>query len=449
MKLTFLGGTKAVTGAMYLIETKDTKLIVDCGLYQGKREWRKLNFQNFAFDPKSLDYALITHSHIDHIGRIPKLFKDGFRGKVYATKPAVEFSHIFLLDSAHLQKDEVEELRTEPLYTAEHVNMCLNFCKGIDYDKEIKLSNTVKCKFKNAGHILGSAIIEIWAEGKKLVFTGDLGNPPVPILKTYDYIEDADYVIIESAYGNRNHEPTQDRKGVIEDTIEDIAKRKGTLMIPAFAMERTQQILYEINELVENRRVPRMPIFMDSPLAIKATEVFKKYEHYFNKETRGIINSGDDIFNFPGLQITRTAQESKKINETPAPKIIIAGSGMSTGGRILFHEKLYLSDPNSILFIIGYQVKGTLGRRLLDGENMVNILGQRVEVKAQIKACGAFSAHADQKKLLNWIQQIKSPIKKIFVVQGEEEAADALVSKIKNDLKIEAMAPDLGYSIEI
>lgn len=449
MKLTFLGGTKSVTGAMYLIETKDTKLIVDCGLYQGKRELRKLNFQDFGFDSKDLDYVLITHSHMDHVGRLPKLFKSGFRGKIYATKPAVELSHIFLQDSAHLQKEEAKEIGVEPLYDIEDVNKCMNFCKGIEYHQEIKLSNTVKFIYRKAGHILGSAIIEIWADDTKLVFTGDLGNPPVPILNPYDYIKDADYVIIESAYGNRNHEPTQNRKEIIEDAIEDTIKSGGTLMIPAFAMERTQEVLYEINDLIENHRVPRIPIFMDSPLAIKATEIFKRYEHYFNKETRGIINSGDDIFNFPGLKITRTSQESKKINDTPAPKIIIAGSGMSTGGRILFHEKLYLSDPKSMLFIVGYQVKGTLGRRLLDGENFVNILGKRVEVKAKIKACGAFSAHADQRKLLDWVKHIESPVKKVFVVQGEEDAAEALVSKIKNDLRLDAMAPELGYSIEL
>lgn len=449
MKLTFLGGAKSVTGAMYLIETKDTKLIVDCGLYQGKREWRKLNYQDFAFDPKELDYALITHSHMDHIGRLPKLFKSGFKGKIYATKPAIELSHIFLLDSAHLQKEEAREIGVEPLYDVEDVNKCMNFCKGIEYDQEIKLSNTVKCIYRKAGHILGSAIIEIWAEDAKLVFTGDLGNPPVPILNSYDYVKDADYVIIESAYGNRNHEPAQNRREILEDAIEDTIKSGGTLMIPAFAMERTQEVLYEINDLIENHRVPRIPIFMDSPLAIKATEIFKRYEHYFNKETQSIIKSGDDIFNFPGLKITRTSQQSKKINDTPAPKIIIAGSGMSTGGRILFHEKLYLSDPKSMLFIVGYQVKGTLGRRLLDGENFVNIMGKKVEVKAQIRACGAFSAHADQRKLLDWVKHIESPVKKVFVVQGEEDAAEALVSKIENDLRIDAMAPDLGYSVEI
>jgi metallo-beta-lactamase family protein len=276
-----------------------------------------------------------------------------------------------------------------------------------------------------------------------------LGNPPVPILKPYDYIDEADYVIIESAYGDRNQEPRQNRKAIIEDAIEDTVKSGGTMMIPAFAMERTQEVLYEINDLIENHRVPRVPIFLDSPLAIKATEVFKKFEHYFNQETRGIINSGDDIFNFPGLEITRTSQQSKKINDVPAPKIIIAGSGMSTGGRILFHEKFYLPDPKSMLFIVGYQVKGTLGRRLLDGENFVNILGQRVEVNARIKACGAFSAHADQRKLLNWVKHIKSPVKKVFVVQGEDKPASILAEKIKHDLSIDAIAPDLGYSIEI
>lgn len=449
MKLTFLGGTKIVTGAMYLLETNDTKVLIDCGLFQGKREWRKLNYEKFAFNPKNIDYAFITHSHMDHVGRVPKLTADGFSGKVLATKPARELSQIFLLDSAHLQEEEARNLGVKPLYNKEDVNNCMQLFEGVEYDKEIQLSPSVKCKFRNAGHILGSSIIEIWAEDKKIVFTGDLGNPPVPLLKPYDFINEADYVVIESAYGDRNHEEKQERQDVLEDAIEDTVSKGGTLMIPSFAMERTQELLFELNELVENNRIPKIPIFIDSPLAIKATDIYQRFENYFNKETTYTIDSGDDIFNFPGLKMTRTTKESKEINSVQGSKVVIAGSGMSTGGRILFHEKLYLSDPKNMLFIVGYQVKGTLGRKILDGNKEVYILGQRVFVQANVRACGGYSAHADQKKLIDWIDHIKRPVKNVFVVQGEEEPAEALALAVRDKLGIMATAPDLNESVEI
>jgi metallo-beta-lactamase family protein len=256
-------------------------------------------------------------------------------------------------------------------------------------------------------------------------------------------------VVIESAYGDRNHETKKKRKDILEDAIEDTVTAGGTLMIPAFAMERTQEILYEMNELVEHHRVPRVPIFIDSPLAIRATEVYKRYEDYFNKETTYIIDSGDDIFKFPGLKLTRTAEESKKINSVPAPKIIMAGSGMSTGGRILFHEKLYLSDPKSMLFIVGYQVQGTLGRKVLDGAKEVKIFGERVLVKASVRAVGGYSAHADQSKLRDWVDHIKRPIQNVFVVQGEEGPANALALTIKDELGVMATVPELGESVEL
>ncbi|MEK7500553.1 MAG: MBL fold metallo-hydrolase, partial [Patescibacteria group bacterium] len=329
-------------------------------------------------------------------------------------------------------------------------------------------------RFNDAGHILGSSIIEVFlTEGDpstklpfeglsgpsgpveggtsrttKIVFSGDLGNPPTPLLKPTEYIAEADYVLVESAYGDRLHEDRSRRKEKLVVVIENAIVHGGTLMIPAFAVERTQELLFEFNSLVESGRIPKVPIFLDSPLAIKATAVYQKHADYFNKEAAYLIASGDDLFNFPGLEFSLTTLASKAINAVPPPKIIMAGSGMSEGGRILHHEKRYLPDPKSTLLIIGYQTAGTLGRRLLDGEQEVKILGEEVAVRAQIKAIGGYSAHADQAALINWIGRIAG-VKKVFAVQGEAEPASVLTSKINRDLGIEASVPRAGEAYDL
>ncbi|MBU1177790.1 MBL fold metallo-hydrolase [Patescibacteria group bacterium] len=449
MKLTFHGGAQVVTGACYLLETKEAKILVECGLFQGRREWQELNYEDFPFNPAEIDFVLITHSHMDHIGRLPKLVKDGFKGKIITTNPSRDFSHLFLLDSAHLQIEEAREIGQDPLYSEIDVETSMKLFAGVDYGGKIDLAGDVKCRFTDAGHILGSAIIEIWADGKKIVFTGDLGNPPVPILKPTELVDKADYVVIESAYGDRSHETAEKRQNLLEDAIEDVVAKKGVLMIPAFAMERTQEVLYEMNELVEQSHVPAVPIFVDSPLAIKATGVYRRYEEYFNQEAIRRINSGDDIFKFPGLTMTASSQESRQINDIPNPKVIIAGSGMSTGGRILFHEKLYLSDPNSMLLIVGYQVEGTLGRKILEGAKEVMIKNEKVPVKARILAVGGYSAHADQPRLMSWLDHIKRPVQNVFVVQGEEGPASVLAQKVSDELGIMATVPKLGEEVEL
>ena len=449
MKLTFHGGAQVVTGACYLLEAAGKKILIDCGLFQGKREWRELNYEDFPFDPAGIDFVLLTHSHMDHVGRIPKLVKDGFQGKILTTNPSKDLAHLFLLDSAHLQKEEAREIGREPLYGEEDVTKSKQYFVGIDYGGREELSKDIKCRFTDAGHILGSSIIEIWAEGKKIVFTGDLGNPPVPILNPTEFVKEADYVVIESAYGDRLHEGAEKRADLLENAIEEVVATKGVLMIPAFAMERTQEVLYEMNELVENKRIPPVPIYVDSPLAIKATEVYRRHEKYFNQEATQLIQSGDDIFKFPGLTMTISGAESRRINEAPNPKIIIAGSGMSTGGRILFHEKLYLPDPNSKLFIVGYQVEGTLGRKILEGADRVEILNSQVAVKAKVQAVGGYSAHADQKQLMEWIRHLQRPVQNIFIVQGENGPASALAQKVQDELGIAATVPKHKKSVEL
>lgn len=449
MKLHFHGGARIITGANYLLETKNLKILIDCGIFQGERHVEDINYKDFPYDPKTIDYLLITHGHIDHTGRIPKLYKDGFQGKIYSTRPTKDFAYLMLFDSQGILEEEAKREGRKPLYMKEDVEKSLTLMEGVDYGKKIKLGENVFCRFRDAGHILGSAIIEIWAEGKKIVFSGDLGNPPVPLLKSTEIIKEADYLLIESTYGDRIHEDKAIRKDILEDSIENTIARGGVVMIPAFALERTQELLYELNELVENHRIPEVPIFMDSPLAIKATEVYKKYPEYYNKKATYLIESGDDLFNFPGLEFTRRVEESKKINDIPPPKVIIAGSGMSTGGRILHHEIRYLPDPKNLLLIIAYQAVGTLGRKILERAEQVKIFNERVSVRAEVKAIGGYSAHADQKMLLSWIKPMRFNLKKVFVVQGEGGPANALVSKIKDELAIDAKMPKLGAVVDL
>ncbi|MFH1392879.1 MAG: MBL fold metallo-hydrolase [Patescibacteria group bacterium] len=451
MKLYFHGAARAVTGANYLLEIGDgkkkTKILIDCGLSQGSRMAEKENYENFPYDPKEIQALLITHAHIDHTGRIPKIYRDGFRGKIFGTPPTLDFAKLLLLDSEHIIKYEAEKQNIKPLYALEDVEAVSELFEKIDYHKEFEIGPGITAEFLDAGHILGSSIIRIKAEGKTIIFSGDLGNPPTPLLAPTEFVDRADYVVIESAYGDRLHEDRKRRKKILEEAIEYTIGKGGTIMIPAFAMERTQELLYELNNLVENKLIPAVPIFLDSPLAIKATAIYKKYPEYYGKEAKH-LSASDEIFDFPNLKFTLSTEESKKINDVPAPKIIIAGSGMSTAGRILHHERRYLSDPNSTLLIIGYQTSGSLGRRILDGEKEVRIMDENISVRCNVKAIGGYSAHADQAGLKNWISRI-GRLKKVFVVQGEEAAEIALQKVIKEELAIDAEAPKMGDMFEL
>jgi len=453
MNLHFYGGAKVVTGANYLIEFNKTKILVDCGLFQGPPELAELNYANFPYDPKTINYVFITHSHLDHCGRLAKLVKEGFAGQIICTPPTRDLMAVALADTVHLLKDEAKDRRQEPLYAQEDLNKMLSLIKAYDYDQKIKPTDNLEFCLKDAGHILGSSIIELWLLEKnekiKFVFTGDLGNPPTPLLKPTEFVNQADYLIIESAYGDRFHESKKERKNLLQNIINEVIKRKGVLMIPSFALERTQELLFELNDLVEHHKIDYLPVFIDSPLATKITEVYKKNEKYFNKKTRYIINSGDDIFNFPGLKFTVSKQESKNIIRVPAPKIIIAGAGMSTGGRILFHEKEYLPNPNNFFLVIGFQVEGTLGRKILEGTPVVNIMGQMVKNNAEVQAIGSYSAHADQKQLLNFIKKIAKPPKQVFIVQGESKPAEVLKNLIQKKLGLEAIVPKYEQVIEL
>ena len=449
MKLHFYGAARSVTGANYLLEIGDKKILVDCGMFQGSLFADEKNYEPFPYNPKKIDYLFITHAHTDHIGRIPKLIKEGFGGKIICTPPTRDLSELSLIDSAHLIAQEAKIHGRQPIYEESDVAPSMSLFQPAEYGRELNLGGGVTAILRDAGHILGSSIFEFHGEGKKIVFTGDLGNPPTPLLKSTEYVNDADYLVIESAYGNRFHERKEERKNILEDTIEDVVSVGGVLMIPAFAMERTQELLYELNELVENHRIPKIQIFIDSPLAIKATEIYKKYPEYYNKEAAYLIESGDDLFRFPGLKFTQTKEESKTINDAPPPKVIIAGSGMSQGGRIMHHEIRYLPDPKSIFLVIGYQVPGSLGRRILEKSKEVKIFDQPVAVRAQIRAIGAYSAHADQDGLFYFVMQTRKTLKKVFVVQGEEDASLALAQRIRDHLGIDASAPMLYDIVEL
>jgi metallo-beta-lactamase family protein len=448
MRLTFYGGVGEVTGANYLLESGDTKILIDCGLHQSGHFSENHNWDPFQYNPREISAVFPTHAHIDHTGLLPKLVRNGFRGKVYSTPPTRDFANLLLVDSEHVLVDEAERLNLPPLYSLRDIEQLMEYWEAIPYHQPISVG-PMRLTLYNAAHILGSSIIQIEAEGKKIVFSGDLGNSPAPIIGSYDKLEAADYCVMESTYGNRLHPPIT--AGIIEDIIEETAKVGGVLMIPAFAMERTQKLLFEINELVENGRIPRIPIFLDSPLAAKVTEVYKKYKEYFvlDEMTKKLLESDKMLFDFPGLKITVSVAESKSINEFKPPKIIIAGSGMSQGGRILHHEKRYLSDPNSTILFVGYQSEGSLGGKIQRGAKEVRIHGETVPVRCRIATIQGYSAHADQGQLLEWLSPMRLTLQKVFTVQGEEGASAELAQKIINDLAVHAEVPEKGKVYEL
>ncbi len=449
MKLSFYGGAQEVTGACYLLEAAKTKILVDCGLFQCPKICEARNHEPFPFNASEIKAVFITHAHVDHIGRIPKLFRERFAGKVYSTPATKELAKIMLEDNLQLLKKGLAENGKEGLLFDENdLASAMQNWEDLEYHEEKNIGD-FEIQLLDAGHILGSAMIEIKAENKKIIFSGDLGNPPAPLLRPTEKITGADFLTVESTYGDRLHEDREQRKLKIERVIENTIKKKGVLMIPAFSLERTQELLFELNSLVEEGRIPEVPVFLDSPLAIRATEVYRKYERYYNKEAKYIIDSGDKVFKFPMLKFTLTTEESKQINEVPAPKIIIAGSGMSTGGRILHHERRYLSDPNSAILMIGYQAAGSRGRQIQDGARSVKIFGEDVPIKCRVETIQGYSAHPDREMLLDFIRNSADTLKKVFIVQGEPAAALFLVQRVRDYLGIDAVAPGYANSFDI
>ncbi len=445
LKLTFCGGTGSVTGANFLLESDTQKFVIDCGLTQSTKLADEANWEPFLFDATTIDILFITHAHIDHIGRIPKLINDGFKGRIISTIETKDLIEPMLRDTIGiLSRDHEHGL--DKIYTEENLKKALSLWEGIAYHEELNIEGGFRVSFKDAGHILGSGMLHIVYNQKVIVFTGDLGNSPAPLLRDTEALVNVDYLVMESVYGDRNHEDRSERKKKFEGFIEDNYKRGGVLMIPTFSLDRTQEMLFELNDLVENKRIPEMPIYLDSPLAIKLTAVYKKHMNVFNETAQKAL-SHDDIFTFPGLKITLATEESKEILRAPNPKIVIAGSGMSNGGRIIHHELNYLPDPKNTLLLMGYQSLGTLGRKIEDGAKSIHIMGEDVQVRAQVAKISGYSGHKDSDGLVNFVETIASSVKKIFVVMGEPKSSLFLVQRIRDNLALDAVAPMQGESV--
>lgn len=449
MRVISHGGAREVTGSLHRLETAETRVLIDCGMFQGSAFNDARNFRAFDFDPADLDAVIITHAHLDHIGRLPKLVKDGFNGQIFMTGPTIDIAKIVLEDAYGLMEEQFEREYRPKLYEPEDLEKTLSLFHGLEYSRW-KTIGDLRFRLRDAGHIFGSAFVEIEERGgPRIAFSGDLGNVDTPILRPTAQIGSVDAVYIESTYGNRIHEDTSTRTRLFEEAVVRTAERKGVLLIPAFAIERTQALLYDLNEFFEHRRMKPVDVFLDSPMAIRVTEAMKAYPEYYDREAAKLVMHGDDFLDFPNLTLCPTRNESKKINESPKPKIIIAGSGMMNGGRILHHLTRYLGERNTTLMIVGYQASGTLGRKLYQGDRRVRVLDRMIDVKAEIVSIGSFSAHADQKKLLNWIRSAQTKPKHVYCTHGEDEACVALATAIQEQLDIKATAPHAEEIMEI
>lgn len=462
VKISFLGAARNVTGSCYLLEAKEKKLIVDCGLYQ-ERDFQKRNWDPFPVPPNSIDAVLLTHAHLDHCGRLPKLVKEGFSGPIYATRATAEIAGIVLLDSARIQAEDIKYKQKrhkkenrksphpyEPLYTEEDVEATKALFKPLDYESELDVADGVKAEFFNAGHIFGSGMIRVTTdvdgEKRSILFTGDLGRDNLPILKDPAKFTQADYILIESTYGDRLHEPTASVPDVLADIVNETHAKGGNIIIPSFAIERTQEVLYHLNTLFIANRIPKIPVFVDSPMAIQVTEVFRRYPEHFDDETAELLRKGHDPCAFDGLSMTRTVNESKAIADVKGSKIIIAGSGMCNGGRVKHHLKANISNDDNTLVFVGYQAVGTLGRHIVDGSKQVRIHGEKFTVKMRVEQISGFSAHADKEEMTGWLNSIENTPRRVFVVHGEGGTAQKFADYLSLKFGWETVAP--GYEDE-
>jgi len=463
MKLTFLGAAQTVTGSCYLLETEKSKILVDCGMFQGPNKLETLNRLAFPFNLEEIDFVLITHAHIDHIGRLPKLNKPNFRAKIFATHATRDLCEIMLPDSAHIHQEELRWQNRkreraglkpiDPIYTIEDAHAIVEAFETVDYDKQIKLTPDITVRFIDAGHILGSASIEVWVKerGKtrKITFSGDLGNGGQAIVRDPSIVEESDFILIETTYGNRVHKSREETVEEFKQILQNCDSRRGNTLIPAFAVERTQEMLFELGKLQRAGQLCDLPVYVDSPLAVSATEIFLKHPECYDEETWEMLQNGDSPLEIPNLVLSRSVESSRAINDVRRA-IIIAASGMCHAGRIRHHLKHNLWKEDAHILFVGYQAEGTLGRQLLDGEKKVKLFGEDIAVRAQIHTLGGFSGHADQDGLLFWLSQLrKGKPRKTFLVHGEPNSMAFFAETIAQKLDLESHQPGWLESVEL
>jgi len=468
MKLTFIGAAQEVTGSCFLLETEGLKFLVDCGMFQGGREAHARNLQAWQFDPREIDFVLLTHAHIDHSGMLPRLCALGFKGPIYTTGATADLLSVMLLDSAFIQESEWARSQRKrqqhdsahgpaehmPLYTVAQAQASLERLQGVAYDADVQPHERVRCRFRDAGHILGSAIIELWVteqgRTRKLVFSGDLGQPGRPIVRDPTPIAEADVLLVESTYGNRLHRPLAETINELVYVIEDtLRRRQGNIIIPAFALGRTQELLYLLADLRRQGKLPHMQVFVDSPMADKVTEITWKHSELLDDESRALLSQRRQHPEWLDLHFTKSVEESMALNRIKAGAIIVSASGMCDAGRIKHHLRHHLGRSECAVVIIGYQAEGTLGRRLVDGARQVRLFGEDVHVRAKIHTLGGLSAHADQAALLGWLKGFATPPARTFVVHGEAQTACGFADQMADELGWSVEAPAPGTRIDL
>lgn len=462
MKITFYGAAQTTTGSMHLVEANGKRILLDCGLYQGHRKEAFEKNRNLPVDPAKIDYVILSHAHIDHSGNLPQLVRQGFRGRVFARQATTELCNVLLRDSCFLQKRDLEYVNKkrkrdgkrlfEPLYEEEDVDTLMHLFVPTHLHEPREIAPGIALEFFNAGHILGSALIQLdirseHGHSHRILFSGDLGQPNQPILRHYEYPSGADILLVESTYADRCHPSADDVEGHLERLLKQIDRRNAKLLIPAFSVGRTQQIIYYLNRLRERGKIPQeVKLYIDSPLSRKATHIYASHKEVYNEESKAMIARGIDPLNFPGMTFIGTPEESMALNDQPGPMIIIAASGMCEGGRVVHHLKHCIQDPDNIVLICGFQAENTLGRRIVEKRETVKVFGEEVPLKAQVEVINALSAHADRDGLSDWIGEIKDNVRHAFAVHGEPEKVSAMV-KLLNDIGIsDAVAPLPGQS---
>ena len=446
-RLTFSGGAGTVTGANFLLDTGEKKILVDCGIHEREEMCDPANYGAFPYDPKTIDALLITHAHADHIGRVPKLVRDGFRGVIYSTPATKDLSALMFEDALNVMRQDMTQ-DCGMLYEAGDVAEALFLWKTHEYHAPFTVGD-MRIELLDAGHILGSAMVRLTRGQRTVMFTGDLGNSPEPLLNDTESPEGANYLVMESVYGDRVHEERAERLERLKQAIQETRERKGVLLIPSFSLERTQILLFEIYKMAETGALPAVPVYLDSPLAIRITEVFRRYKGLLNPAAQGYFAKGNDPFDFPGLILTEDMDASNRIHKSPNPKIIIAGAGMSHGGRIRRHEKRYLGDNHTTVLFVGYQAPGSLGRRIQEGAKRVEIDGEHITVRARIETVTGYSGHKDRDGLLEFTGTAGDTLEKVFVTMGEPKASLFLAQRVKDYLDVEAVVPEAGQSFEL